>query len=150
MSRKQTNGGEHLIVDEGRTGRIVGRRALRTGLGNPKKRKRDLAQLLFEMFMKGVQQGKTLENTRITYATAGMDYPEEYNVQLDHDVLSRVPDSSDLHSKPSAMVVIEGGAAVDYVAPTLDDAQFFARAYAGLPDGNVLPAQREEGAVGEE
>ncbi len=77
MARKKT---EHLLVDEGRTGRIIARRALRRGLGNPKKRARDLAELMQEMFFKGIKQGKTLENLRITYATAGMEYPADYVV----------------------------------------------------------------------
>lgn len=90
---------EHRVVNEGRTGRIIARRALRAGLGNPKKRKRDLAELLFEMFMKGVQQGKTLENVRITYATAGMDYPEGSYVESE-SVEDVVPDNSIIGAGP--------------------------------------------------
>jgi hypothetical protein len=101
--------------------------------------------------MKGVQQGKTLENTRITYATAGMDYPEVYNVQLDTDVCGGVPDSSDVPPEPATMVVIEGGTVTDYVAPTFPDISYPAdRPGTSIPDWNMLPAQRQEGTVGEE
>lgn len=77
MARKKT---DHGLVNEGRTGRIIARRALRRGLGNPKKRHRDLAELMNEMFFKGVLKGRKLENLRIIYATAGMEYGESYPV----------------------------------------------------------------------
>ncbi len=107
MSRVKT---EHRLVNEGRTGRIVARRALRRGLGNPKKRNRDLAELMQEMFFKGIQQGKQLENLRITYATAGLTYPSEYAVVVEPvadpvisaDLGDVIPGSADLSSLPES------------------------------------------------
>lgn len=77
MSRVKT---PHRLIDEGRTGRIIARRALRRGLGNPKQRARDLAELMQEMYFKGVNQGRSLEKLRIQYATAGYSYGEGYGI----------------------------------------------------------------------
>ena len=90
MARKFTSKEmEFTKVIEGRTGRIIARRGLRRTLGNPKTRNRHLAATLFEMFQKGMEQGKRLENIRIVYATAGMSYtPETMSVPLTENLTS--------------------------------------------------------------
>jgi hypothetical protein len=81
MARKFTGKEwEFTKVIEGATGRLIARRALRRTLGNPKKRSRDLAEMMFEMYQKGVNQGRQLENARITYSTVGLEYGEGYPV----------------------------------------------------------------------
>jgi len=92
MARKNT---PHMLVDEGRTGRIIARRALRRSLGNPNKRSRDLAELMQEMFFKGISNGRKLENLRIAYSTAGMEYGEGYPVDssVPEPVVGPVPES---------------------------------------------------------
>jgi hypothetical protein len=71
----------HGVVDEGRTGRIVARRVLRRGLGNPKRRLRDLQQFAFEMLSKGMMQGMEYMRGKIHNSVAGLDYGPGYYVQ---------------------------------------------------------------------
>lgn len=80
MARKQT---PHRLIDEGYTGRIIARLfevAIHRGLGNPKTRSRDLAELMSELFLKGMKIGRKLENNRITNAAAGLGYGDGYPV----------------------------------------------------------------------
>lgn len=81
MARKHT-GPENVVVNEGRTGRIIARRILRRVLGNPKKRQRDTEALAQEMFSKGVNVGADLMQGRIVNAAAHLTYGEEVNAEI--------------------------------------------------------------------
>lgn len=79
MARKHT-GPAHVIVDEGKTGRIIGRRILRRGPGNPKNRVRTLREFALELFQRGFVKGAEYMVGRIHNSVAGLDYGPGYYV----------------------------------------------------------------------
>ena len=74
MSRKKV---EHFVVNEGRTGRMIGRRMLRNTLGNPKTRAKKLNEQLEQAFATGVRFGAEVQKAKILNAAAGLTYEEE-------------------------------------------------------------------------
>ena len=80
MARKFTGTEFHGVIDEGRTGRIIARAALRRTLGNPKKRMADLTAFAFDLYARGYQQGAEAFRGRIQNSVAALDYGGGYYV----------------------------------------------------------------------
>jgi hypothetical protein len=111
--RKFTGHEVRGVVDEGRTGRIVARRILRKGLGNPKKRVRDLREFGLELYIKGVQFGGEYMRGRIHNSVAALDYGPGYFVQP--EILEEVNGESPVLqcSDPESDGGLAGAVAVD-------------------------------------
>lgn len=134
MARVSTNE-KHLVVNEGRTGRIIARRALRLSLGNPKKRNKDLQELLWEMYAKGVRQGDQLRQLRIQCATAGLTYEEEPNEDIPVAAVSGDP-----MSESTLGCITEDGASSEPPGPGIDPSC--------LPASYLLRSYRHSGIMG--
>jgi hypothetical protein len=120
MARIYTGKEVHGVVDEGRTGRLVARRVLRRGLGNPKRRLRDLQMFAFEMMSKGMQQGMEYMRGRIHNSVAALDYGAGYFVppviEEDNAPEGQCSDpmaDGPLSDGPAAVLPTEAGDGVD-------------------------------------
>jgi hypothetical protein len=80
VARQYTGKEVHGIVDEGRTGRLIGRRILRRGLGNPKKRVVEFRNFGMEMYARGFQGGGEYMRGRIHNSVSALDYGASYYV----------------------------------------------------------------------
>jgi hypothetical protein len=138
MARKYTGKEVHGVVDEGRTGRIVARMALRRGLGNPKKREKALREFGLELYLSGFKQGGEYMRGRIHNSTVGLDYGHGYFVQPVSE-----SEKEGLPSEVNAQMVTDYSSDPESDGPLAFSTPEFPQEWANPADGNCSDKQQD-------